>query len=380
MIHYSNESVCPFALSVLGIWRGSVVPKALLFALPSVAVAVLLRFINDEVPEAEWSSETIQNGQLWTALTATLSFLINFRSNKAYQRFWDGTTLLHQMWGEWFDSTSCLIAFTSNAMKTDPEGVSDFRHTLIRLMSLCHSSALDEIGQKTDDEEGYKMLDPAGLDQASLVYLVRCKDDKELGFNRVEVIIHMIQTLVVDAHARGVLDIPPPILSRVFQTLSRGQVNLANCKKMVSTLYPFPLAQLTAVLLIMFCMMTPFHMAAVIINRYWACIFTAIPVAGLFAMNYIARELEMPFGNDPNDLPLDEFQDHMNRSLLMLIREESDLVCKPSKKCLRSYDEIKASTSTDRLYHFVDPAWYHGKRRPSKPGVHLSSDTVVSRV
>lgn len=373
MIFYSNEGIGPFAVSLLGVWRGSVVPKAVLFSLPSVAMVFALRFISDNMPEEDWSSETIQNGQLWNALTSTLAFLLTFRCNKAYQRFWDGTTLLHQMWGEWFDASSCLIAFTSKAIKKDPKAVSDFRHTLIRLVSLLHSSALDEIGQKSDDKDKtYSLLDPAGLDQATLEYLVRCKDDKNLGFNRVEVIIHMIQTLVVDAHP-GVLEIPPPILSRVFQTLSRGQVNLANCKKMVTTLYPFPLAQLTAVLLIVLAVLTPFHMAAIIINRYWACIFTGVPVAGLFALNYIARELEMPFGDDPNDLPIDEFQEHMNRSLLMLIREESDHIVKPSTKCMRSYDEVKASTTTDRLYHFVDPQIYHGKRRASTQGMQLTS-------
>lgn len=380
MIQYSNEGVGPFAASLLGKCHGSVLPKALFFTLPSIGLTILLRFFNDDVADAEWSPETIQNSQLWTALTATLIFLLTFRSNKAYARFWDGTTLLHQMWGEWFDSTSCLVAFTTVSMKTEPKAVNDFRHTLIRLMSLCHCSALDEIGQRSDDEDGYVMLDPAGLDQPSLVYLVRCKDDSHLGFNRVEVIIHMIQTLVVHAQASGVLDIPAPILSRVFQTLSRGQVNLANCKKMVSTLYPFPLAQLTAVLLIVFAILTPFHMSAIIINRYWACTFTAIPVAGLFALNYIARELEMPFGNDPNDLPLEDFQNHMNRSLLMLIRDESDHICTTSDKCLRSYDEIKANMNTDRLYNFVDPHWYHGKRRPSHPGLLLSAEAVVSRV
>lgn len=380
MIQYSNEGAGPFAGSLLGTCHGSVLPKALLFTLPSIALTILLRFFNDEVPEADWSPETIQNGHMWTVLTGTLTFLLSFRSNKAYARFWDGTTLLHQMWGEWFDSTSCLIAFSTVAMKTEPKAVNDFRHTLIRLMSLCHCSALDEIGGRSDAEDGYMMLDPAGLDQPSLVYLVRCKDDSHLGFNRVEVIIHMIQTLVVHAQASGVLDIPAPILSRVFQTLSRGQVNLANCKKMVSTLYPFPLAQLTAYLLIAFAILTPFHMSAVIINRYWACTFTAIPVAGLFALNYIARELEMPFGNDPNDLPLEDFQNHMNRSLLMLIRDESDHICTTSDKCLRSYDEIKANMNTDRLYNFVDPHWYHGKRRLSNHGLSLPGESVVSRV
>merc|ERR1739844_55633 len=119
-------------------------------------------------------------------------------------------------------------------------------------MSLLHASALEEIALATDEYEGYPVLDIGGLDQATLKYLKNCKYDKELNFNRGEVIIHMIQTLIVHGQDKGVLKIPPPILSRVFQTLSRGQVNLANCKKITSTLFPFPYAQLIAFLLLGF--------------------------------------------------------------------------------------------------------------------------------
>ena len=52
---------------------------------------------------------------------------------------------------------------------------------------------------------------------------------------------HLIFTLF-----DGVLAIPPPILSRVYQTLSRGFVNLLNAKKIADTRFPFPYAQTIA--------------------------------------------------------------------------------------------------------------------------------------
>merc|ERR1740115_431608 len=104
----------------------------------------------------------------------------------------------------------------------------------------------------------------------------------------------MIQVLVVNAEDTGILQIPPPILSRVFQTLSRGQVNLANCKKITNTLFPFPFAQLVAVLLISYSILTPILMAALCEEKHWAFIFTLVPISGTFSLNYISRELEMP--------------------------------------------------------------------------------------
>ena len=38
----------------------------------------------------------------------------------------------------------------------------------------------------------------------------------------------------------GVLKVAPPILSRVYQTLSRGFVNFLNAKKIADTRFPFP--------------------------------------------------------------------------------------------------------------------------------------------
>merc|ERR1719446_1433623 len=146
-----------------------------------------------------------------------------------------------------------------------------------------HGSALDEISGTDNDPEGYPCIDVGGLDYDSLKWLKDCKFDQTLQFNRVEVLIHMIQTLIVENQATGVLQIPPPILSRVFQTISRGQVNLANCKKITMTLFPFPYAQLIKVLLIVMGILTPVVMGSLLKHAHWAFIFTIIPIFGLAA-------------------------------------------------------------------------------------------------
>jgi putative membrane protein len=356
MIEYSNEGVIG---TLLCQWEGSVAPRALVMAIPPAMLTVILMLLNENVDGFQDSAGTadVKASQLWSAMFWALSFLIGFRTNKAYARFWDGTTLLHQMWGEWFDAASCLIAFSSLSMRKDSSipDVLDFRHTLVRLMSLCHASALEEIAELDRTDTGYPVLDVGGLDQRSLRYLRDCKFNPDLDFNRVEVVIHMIQTLIVHYHDNGIIKIPPPILSRVFQTLSRGQVNLANCKKITSTLFPFPFAQMIGILLLVFDVLTPVMMASILDGRkFWAFFFTLIPVWALWSLNAIARELEMPFGDDPNDLPLFDFHEHMNTSLLMLIREETDLV--PSidlTTCHFEFKEMKKHIIGNRPKDFV---------------------------
>merc|ERR1712130_327348 len=127
----------------------------------------------------------------------------------------------------------------------------------------------------------------------------------------------MIQVLVTDNHHNGVITIPPPILSRIYQTLSRGFVNLLNARKIKDTHFPLPYAQLIRFLLALHSIFTPALITQVVENWVVSAILSFIPIFGMSAMNYISIELEMPYGLDDNDLPLNEFPSAMNEALLM---------------------------------------------------------------
>eukprot|EP00419_Tripos_fusus_P051094 CAMPEP_0172826358 /NCGR_PEP_ID=MMETSP1075-20121228/19360_1 /TAXON_ID=2916 /ORGANISM="Ceratium fusus, Strain PA161109" /LENGTH=511 /DNA_ID=CAMNT_0013668001 /DNA_START=236 /DNA_END=1771 /DNA_ORIENTATION=+ len=259
-------------------------------------------------------------------------------------RFWEGTSLLHAMRGEWFDSISCLATFTVPGKDKNPHEVSNFRHTLLRLMSLCHGSALDEL--KFASKETYEVLDIRGLNDETIHILTHCKD---YGFNRVEVVLHMIQVLVIDAQKNNIISVPAPILSRVYQTLSRGFVNLLNARKIKDTRFPFPYAQAINLLMIILVVFTPLTMSAIIAQKSWSAVATFVPVLALYAMNFTAIELEMPFGEDPNDLPLSHFQEEMNTSLLMLIHPMSDHVAKVSRtRAYMDYESLFGSVHDRR--------------------------------
>jgi len=166
---------------------------------------------------------------------------------------------------------------------------------------------------------------------------------KSRNFNRVEVLLHMIQILVIDAQQRGVINVPPPILSRVYQTLSRGFVNLLNAKKIKDTRFPFPYAQVIAVLLLLLSIFTPLAMTSMLPQGGWCVLGTFVPVFGLLSLNYIAEELEMPFGEDHNDLPLTHFQEEMNSSLMMLLHECSDHVASICDRAQRDFATMSSS-------------------------------------
>eukprot|EP00435_Cladocopium_sp_Y103_P026482 s2911_g6.t1 len=224
--------------------------------------------------------------------------------NRAMERFWEGTGLLHQMRGEWFDAVSCCVTFTRGSIATRYEDTMKFRHTIVRLMSLCHGSALEEIGG--EDSDFCETIDAAGLSDLTQHHLTECAE--VLHFNRVEVLLHMIQSLITHNLDNGVLKVQPPILSRVYQTLSRGFVNLLNAKKIADTRFPFPFSQLISGLLLVHVVMLPILLSAVIAEVWLATTLTFIPIFSMCCLNYIGVELENPFGRDDNDLPLKHFQ------------------------------------------------------------------------
>merc|ERR1719310_34459 len=69
--------------------------------------------------------------------TFILGFLVVFRSQQAYSRWWEGGTLLQQLRGEWFNSFSCLVAFC-NAAPEKQKDVQRFQLQLVRLFSLLY--------------------------------------------------------------------------------------------------------------------------------------------------------------------------------------------------------------------------------------------------
>lgn len=320
MIEYAEDWKC----SLLFRCQGSVSIRAGYFALPAALMCLGLQIADEFNPglKDELGLHLIDKGQVWTACVSVLSLLLAFRTNTSMSRFWEGTTLLHRMRGEWFDSISCLVTFSRASLANRREEVMAFRHLIVRLMSLCHGSALAEISNL--DTDSIRTIDPVGLDDKTLLYLQECRD--ALHFNRVEVILDLLQTSIVVNFDNGILNIPAPILSRVFQTLSRGFVNLLNAQKIAVTRFPFPFAHLIATTLLIVTAVTPFYMATVVESKIWAPLFTFIPIFGLTSLNLIAIELEMPFGQDTNDLPIHLFQDRINDCLLMLLQDGADLI------------------------------------------------------
>lgn len=258
---------------------------------------------------------------MWSAFTFILGFLVVFRANQAYGRYWEGATLLAQARGEWFNAFSSVIAFRTKDQARQTE-VESFQHLLVRLLSMLHCVALQTITDMADDD--FETLDISGIAPHSLRFLASKKDHNQ----RMEILVQWIQRLVVENMETGVLSVPAPIVSRFFQEMSRGAVCLNRARNLTAIPFPFPYTQLLTLLLVLNCFVTPIVASVVMPNAAGSFFFTFVIVFSFWGSNYIAAEIESPFGDDDNDLPLMDLQEDVNMSLMNLL--EAPAQCTPS--------------------------------------------------
>jgi len=344
MIHYDPGTwSIMFAFSL----KGSVFPKSFLWAAPCSVVAIVLHIIIGDNPTAFHQVGAGDVGaSVLAGFTFILGFLVVFRSQQAYSRWWEGGTLLQQLRGEWFNAYSSLLAFCNSSPDKKDE-VLAFQHRLARLCSLLYCTAIQQVS--TMKEKNYELFDLEDFDRESMEYLLNSHD-------RCEVCLQWIQRLIGEADEKKILKVAPPILSRVFNQLGNGIVNLNNARKIKEFPIPFPLAQMITFMLLFHWAITAFICAASVERTFWAGILSFIVTFSFWSINYIAVELEQPFGDDPNDLPLHEMQADLNRSLVGLLdpcaqhapefafKKEAHLACHRKKSFLEEIEFANVAT------------------------------------
>merc|ERR1719387_2436020 len=140
---------------------------------------------------------------------------------------------------------------------------------------------------------------------------------------RPDVILQWILRLIVRAGHDATLDVPPPVLSRCYQQMADGIVEINTAKKLTHVPFPFPFAQMITCMLMMHTVLTPFIAASILTSPHWAGLLAFVSNFVFWAINFISAEMEHPFGDDPNDLPLFEFMESFNFSLHTLTEESA---------------------------------------------------------
>jgi predicted membrane chloride channel (bestrophin family) len=111
-------------------------------------------------------------------------------------------------------------------------------------------------------------------------------------------------------------NVPGPILSRLYQFTSDGVAGYNHARKVAYVPFPFPHAQITAVFSLAIIFIFPLLYFEYINSLAFGCVLNFATVLCFLGVHEVARELENPFVNVPNDIPLTTFQAQFNEALV----------------------------------------------------------------
>jgi len=275
------------------------------FALFSAGTCLCLKAI-DHFSGWDYFQHVFKHPYVYQIYTFVLGFILVFRCNLSYARFWEGRTNIQLMSSKWADAVLQAVVFDSVSNKSQKD-IHAWRTSFVSMMSLLHGVALAELGGLE-----HRMSIIEGIDKSSLEVL----NDPEVQ-DRVFLVFQWVQdTLVKRMKHEGGLDVPPPISTRIFQELSNGMLGFHNAMKIHDTPFPFPYVQLITLQLLILTVTSGFVINVFVDSPVWASLFAIVAVGGYYAINEVAIELEDPFGDDANDLPMQDYQHDFNCRLL----------------------------------------------------------------
>mmetsp|Transcript_36896 Transcript_36896/g.68944 ORF Transcript_36896/g.68944 Transcript_36896/m.68944 type:complete len:548 (-) Transcript_36896:49-1692(-) len=120
--------------------------------------------------------------------------------------------------------------------------------------------------------------------------------------DRVNLLLLWINELV--ANLTPHLIVAPPIVSRVFQEISNGALGYSQAEKLSDIPFPFIFAQLLAVAVIFIAIVSPIAFTLITGDSWLTPLVSTGVVTSFWALNEMAKELENPFGNEANNVPL----------------------------------------------------------------------------
>ncbi|MEG4276488.1 bestrophin family ion channel [Microcoleus sp. MON1_C1] len=277
------------ALQVRGSVIPSILPRVLLCGGFGVIIS-LLHFFNWPVSMPILSS---------IVPSIVLGLLLVFRTNTAYERFWEG----RRFWGTLNNNIRNLARQIWVAIEEkDPQDIIEKKSALRLLVALAVAMKL-HLRQESVNPELEPLMSPAQYQKL-----------KSMNNPPLE-IAFWIEDYMHEQYERNCLDVYQ--LTGMNELLNSMIDVLGGCERILKTPIPLAYAIHLKQLLLLYCLALPFQMVK---DLGWGTgPVVALISFTLFGIEEIGIEIENPFGHDANDLPLDNMCAAMQRNMDDLI-------------------------------------------------------------
>jgi len=284
MIDYEARAWLPILLQLRGSVIPRLVPRVLITGALGVVAMLLLERRGVKIP-------TLGH----TLVGVALGLLLVFRTNASYDRYWEGRRLVGSIVNRSRDLARQVAAYLE-----DPEARAAFR----RLIPAFYWLAAQTLRRRPD----FGPAEPALSAEQR-----RALDG--VAFRAPMLTRWMAELLRTEAAAGR---LPEPRLQLLDANLTAFNDALGGAERILKTPIPFAYAQHIKLFVVLFCFSTPFVMAD---SMGWATpVASGLLALALFGVDEIGVEIEDPFGDDPNDLPLDAIGQGIDAAVGELLR------------------------------------------------------------
>jgi ion channel-forming bestrophin family protein len=231
-----------------------------------------------------------------TLLGFALSMLLVFRTNTAYDRWWEG----RRLWGTLNNNSRSLALKLDTFLPQNDPVLRQFCADMIAniAFSLKNSLRHQFINAEWEEVEGFSKSVAAATPQLPVMathFLFQ-----KLVQSQREGLLTDTHLLMLDTEIRTFID------------------TIGGCERIKNTPIPFSYSVFLKKFIFLYVLTLPFGYAFVL-NWYVVGVVMLIFYA-LASLELIAEEIENPFGTDPNDLPTDNISNNIKttvRSLLL---------------------------------------------------------------
>jgi putative membrane protein len=224
-----------------------------------------------------------------------LGLMLVFRTNTAYERFWEG----RKLWGSLVNSVRNLARQVwVNVVEHDLQDHTEKVETMRLLVAFAVATKL-HLRQEPADQQLQALLPVSRYFQLKMMN----NPPLEIAF--------WIGDYLQQQYQRDRLHVHQLV---AMQKLLNFMVdNLGGCERILKT--PMPLAYSIHLrqLLLLYCLTLPFQLVDGF--GWWTGLMVALISFTLFGIEEIGVEIENPFGHDANDLPLDAICETMLRNI-----------------------------------------------------------------
>ena len=327
---------------------GSALPRSMIPGL----VSAMLAFALDQHFMREYLNKILEHPYAFQPFAYIAAFALVFRTNIAYNRYWEMATQVTLMSSKWADAAVEAITFDELPRGKSPEergrklaSRRRFQALMVRRYSCMHAIALQYL-RRDDHLDNLCRRDPSapttvpmglgtfgGLrgpaDRAEAAWQLLevlgglCEYERALLYaahDRVGYLFSNIIHLANQRRADGNLGVDAPVLSRYYQLTSDGMLGFRQARKIEDLPFPWPYTQAVSAFLAMFTIGFPLILAKFAnedaAHGWVGPVISFVTVSAYTVLHKVARALEDPFVHPPNDLPANALQAAFNLRLL----------------------------------------------------------------